>query len=221
VASEDRKSFSNQEGARIVDDLIGAIRENKQRLSDIDGAIGDGDHGVNMAKGFGFCAEELENNPGDLSYSLGVLGKMLMMRIGGAMGPLYGSLFRSMAKVSQDRKDIDAEVFKEMLEAAGQGIRGLSQAKIGDKSLVDTLFPAVESYGKALEEGKGFEDALDVMAAAARAGRDSTKDLVSKIGRSSRLGERSRGVLDAGAASCCLVLETMADSIKHLINAGK
>ena len=77
-----------------------------------------------------------------------------------------------------------------MLETAEQGIRSLSQAKIGDKSLVDTLFPATESYNIAVEEGKGFGDALDAMVAAAQAGRDSTRDLVSKIGRSSRLGER-------------------------------
>jgi dihydroxyacetone kinase-like protein len=93
----------------------------------------------------------------------------------------------------------------------------LSRAEIGDKSLVDALYPAVDSYGKALEEGKDFEESLDAMVEAARAGRDSTKDLVSKIGRSSRLGERSRGTLDAGAASCCLILETMAAGIKELI----
>jgi dihydroxyacetone kinase-like protein len=214
------KSFSNQEGARIVDDLVQAIRENKQRLSDIDGAIGDGDHGVNMAKGFNICAEELAKNPGNLSHSLGVLGKTLMMRIGGAMGPLYGNLFRSMAKASQGKAAIDAAVFKEMLEAAEQGIRALSQAKVGEKSLVDALYPAVDSYKRAVDQGKSFQEALEAMAAAASEGRDSTKDMLSKIGRSSRLGERSRGVLDAGATSCCLILETMAGSIKSLIDTG-
>jgi dihydroxyacetone kinase-like protein len=211
------KAFSNGEGAGIVSDLIRSIQENKQHLSDIDGAIGDGDHGVNMAKGFAFCADELEKNPGDLSHGFGVLGKILMMRIGGAMGPLYGSLFRSMSIAIQGREYIDAQGFKEMLEAAEQGIRGLSQAKVGEKSLVDTLYPAVESYANALEQGKDFQESLKAMVEAARAGRDSTKDLVSKIGRSSRLGERSRGVLDAGATSCCLILETMAYSIEKLL----
>jgi dihydroxyacetone kinase-like protein len=213
----DVKSFTNQEGARIVDDLTVAIRENKQQLSEIDGAIGDGDHGVNMAKGFGFAAEELEKNPGNFSHGLGVIGKTLMMRIGGAMGPLYGNLFRSMSKAIKDRESIDAEAFGEMLKAAGQGIGALSQARVGDKSLVDALYPAVEAYGKARERGKDFEESLEAMVEAARAGRDSTRDLVSKIGRSSRLGERSRGTLDAGAASCCLILETMAAGIKQLI----
>jgi dihydroxyacetone kinase-like protein len=211
------KSFTNQEGARIVDDLIAAIRENKQHLSDIDGAIGDGDHGVNMAKGFGLAAEELGQNPGNLSHGLGVLGKTLMMRIGGAMGPLYGNFFRSMAKAIQERESIDAGAFGEMLRAAGEGIRTLSQAEVGDKSLVDALYPAVDAYGNALEEGKDFEESLEAMVEAARAGRDSTRDLVSKIGRSSRLGERSRGTLDAGATSCCLILETMAAGIRELI----
>lgn len=212
------KGFSNQEGAGIVADLIRAIQENKQHLSDIDGAIGDGDHGVNMAKGFTFCAEELEKNPGDLSHSLGVLGKTLMMRIGGAMGPLYGSLFRSMAKAIQGKESIDAQAFGEMLQAARQGIQSLSQAKVGEKSLVDALYPAVDSYAEDLGQGKDFEESLDAMVEAARAGRDSTKDLVSKVGRSSRLGERSRGVLDAGATSCCLILETMAGSVKELLD---
>jgi dihydroxyacetone kinase-like protein len=212
------KAFSNQQGAGIIADLIEAIQENKQYLSDIDGAIGDGDHGVNMAKGFTLCAAELEKNPGDLSHGLGVLGKTLMMRIGGAMGPLYGSLFRSMSKAIQDKESIDSQGFGQMLEAAEQGIRGLSQARVGEKSLVDALYPAVESYRNALKQGKDFKESLDAMVEAARAGRDSTKDMVSKIGRSSRLGDRSRGVLDAGASSCCLILETMVSSIKKLLD---
>jgi dihydroxyacetone kinase-like protein len=211
------KSFSNQAGAGIVFDLIRSIQENKQNLSDIDGAIGDGDHGVNMAKGFTLCAEELEKNPGDLSHSLEVLGKTLMMRIGGAIGPLYGSLFRSMSKTIQGRDFIDAQGFGDMLGAARKGIESLSKAKVGEKSLVDALYPAVDSYAEALNKGLDFTESLEAMVEAARAGRDSTKDLVSKIGRSSRLGERSRGVLDAGATSCCLILETMAYSIKKLI----
>jgi len=170
-----------------------------------------------MAKGFGLCAEELDKNPGDLSHGLEVLGKTLMMRIGGAMGPLYGSLFRSMSKAIGDQESIDAQSFGRMLEAASQAIRNLSDAKIGDKSLVDTLYPAAERYAEDLAGGADFVNALDSMAEAGRAGRDSTRDLVAKIGRSSRLGERSRGVVDAGAASCCLILETMAGTIKHLI----
>jgi dihydroxyacetone kinase-like protein len=209
--------FGNDEGARILGDLIRAIQENKQTLSDIDGAIGDGDHGVNMAKGFALAAEELQKSPGNLSHGLGVIGKTLMMRIGGAMGPLYGSLFRSMSKAIQDKEVIDAEAFGEMLTAAQAGIRGITQAKVGDKSLVDVLYPAVEAYGRALAEGKNLEECLGAMVNAAQKGRDSTKDLVSKIGRSSRLGERSRGSLDAGAVSCCLILETMAGSIIGLI----
>jgi dihydroxyacetone kinase-like protein len=170
-----------------------------------------------MAKGFGLAAEELDRNPGNLSHGLGVLGKMLLMRIGGAMGPLYGSFFRSMSKAIQGKESIDAEAFGEMLQAAGEGIGALSGAKVGDKSLVDALYPAVDAYGNALEKGMDFEESLDAMVATARAGRDSTKDMVSKIGRSSRLGERSRGTLDAGATSCCLILETMAAGIKKLI----
>ncbi|MBD3242122.1 MAG: dihydroxyacetone kinase subunit L [Chitinivibrionales bacterium] len=204
-------SFSNSEGAVIVEDLVKAIREHKQYLSDIDGAIGDGDHGINMNKGFTMTAEALSDEPGDLSHSLKTLGTTLMNGIGGSMGPLYGMLFRRMAKACKGAEQIDAAVFAAMLTAAREGIGSISEAQVGDKTLVDTLFPAVDAYEKAVADGASFADALETMKAAAVRGRDSTKDMIAKLGRSSRLGERSRGTEDAGAASCCLILCTIAD----------
>jgi len=97
------KSFSNKEGAVIIENLITAIQENKQYLSDIDGLIGDGDHGINMNKGFQMCRVELEKNPGDLAYSAKVLSKILIMKIGGSMGPLYGKLFKGFAAELDDK----------------------------------------------------------------------------------------------------------------------
>lgn len=207
-------SFTAADGAGVVRDLIDAVHQNRQYLSDIDGEIGDGDHGINMNKGFTLCGDELDNNTYDFSGSLLCLSKTLITKIGGAMGPLYGTMFRSMGKTVADKEYVDGALFGEMLEAAVAGIRGISKADVGDKTLVDVLVPAESAYRAALSKDKSFSAALDAMAAAARTGRDSTKELVSKIGRSSRLGERSKGVIDAGAASCCLILETMADSIK-------
>ena len=214
------EQFANREGIRIVFDLIRAIQENKQYLSDIDGAIGDGDHGINMNKGFTLCRDELLAHPGDLTHGFKTLAKILMMKIGGSMGPLYGTFFKSLAAASDGADAIDAAVFGGMLASGREGIQKISEAKTGDKTLMDVLLPAEAAYRTAAQTGEPFRVCLDRMAEAAMQGRDATKEMAAKLGRSSRLGERSRGVIDAGAASCCLILETMAGTIGDLL-AGR
>ena len=214
------EQFSNREGIRIVFDLIRAIQENKQYLSDIDGAIGDGDHGINMNKGFTLCRDELLANPDNLTHGLKTLSKILVMKIGGAMGPLYGTFFKSLAAACDGVDAIDMAVFGRMLSSGREGIQKISDARPGDKTLMDVLLPAEAAYQAAAQTGEPFRVCLDKMAEAARQGRDATKDMVAKLGRSSRLGERSRGVIDAGAASCCLILETIAGTIGQLLICG-
>lgn len=211
------KTFTNKDGAIIIQNMILVIQQNKQYLSDIDGLIGDGDHGINMNKGFTMCREELDKNPSDLAGSAKVLAKILMMKIGGSMGPLYGKLFRGFAKELNGKDEIGIEDIGAALEGMLTQIQSISPAKPGDKTLMDTLVPAVDAYKKAVVEGKAFDVALDEMKAAAIVGRDSTKDMLAQLGRASSLGERSRGVLDAGATSCCLLLETLAESIKPIL----
>jgi dihydroxyacetone kinase-like protein len=211
------KTFSQDKGIVLVDRIIVAIQENKQYLSDIDGAIGDGDHGINMNKGFTLCREALDKQNGNASYGFKTLGKILMMKIGGSMGPLYGKFFMAVGKSLEDKEEIGKAEFAAALKAALTDIQKISPAKVGDKTLMDVLIPSVETLEAAVGEGASFEDALDRMSAAAEAGRDSTIDMVAKIGRSSRLGERSRGVMDAGSASCCLILTTMAATIKEIL----
>lgn len=209
--------FKNSEGAVIVDRMIDIIQENKQYLSDIDGAIGDGDHGINMNKGFTMTRDALEKDPGDFSHGLLTLAKVLMMRIGGSMGPLYGKIFKTMGKTFKDQSEINAALFNEALQGVKEGMASLSPAKVGDKTLVDSLYPAIDAFSDAMESEGGFGGALLVMKSAAEKGRDDTEDMVAKIGRSSRLGERSRGVIDAGAASCALLIGVMADAIVELL----
>jgi len=221
------QTFTNSEGSVITDKLILAIQQNKQYLSDIDGLIGDGDHGINMNKGFTMCREELDKNPGDLSYSLKVLAKILIMKIGGSMGPLYGKFFKAIGVALEGKEEIGIAEMGEALKAAVDAIASISPAKVGDKTLIDALIPAMAAYEKAQAEGKTFSEALEAMKIAAIEGRDSTKDMikgrdstkdmVAKLGRASRLGERSRGVLDAGATSCCLILETIANEAGLLL----
>jgi dihydroxyacetone kinase-like protein len=210
-------TFSNKKGAVITDKLILVIQQNKQYLSDIDGLIGDGDHGINMNKGFTMCREELDKNPGDLVHGLKALSKILMMKIGGSMGPLYGKFFKAISVALDGKEEIGIVEMGDALQAAVDAIASISPAQVGDKTLIDTLVPAVTAYKNAQNEGKSFPEALEAMKIAAAEGRDSTKDMVAKIGRASRLGERSRGVLDAGATSCCLILETIGNEGLELL----
>lgn len=211
--------FLNDKGIVIVDELIKTIQENAKYLSELDGAIGDGDHGINMNKGFTMCKDRLMDKQIDLSAGLNILGEVLLNEIGGAMGPLYGMFFIEMSKACNNQKQINSKVFKSMLEAAISGINevDLSQAKIGDKTMMDTLIPAVEAYTTAINHGKSFIEALEEMKIAAKKGKESTKELIAKVGRASRLGERSKGFLDVGAVSSWLILRSMADSMIQII----
>ena len=201
----------NSGQATIIEELAQVIVANKAWLSEIDGKIGDGDHGSNMAKGFGRAAERVHGKDMTLDVALLVLSDVLMSEIGGSMGPLYGLMFEDMATAIKGRAEIDAEAFSAMLNAGLVGVQGVGNAQVGDKTLIDTLVPAVAAFDAAKVEG--FAPALAAMAAAAEKGRDSTIDLVARIGRSSRLGERSRGVLDAGATSCWMILTSLGSSI--------
>ena len=209
------RAITNADGQPVVQALIDVIKANRDHLSDIDGLIGDGDHGVNMAKGFSLAEARLAGNTVSMAEAMDTLGFILMSEIGGSMGPLYGNLFIDMAATAKDVERIDAETFSAMLKAAIGAIQELGEAKVGDKTLMDTLVPAEAAFAAAVAAGKSFDDAIDAMSEAAEKGKESTRDLVARIGRSSRLGERSRGVLDAGAVSCYLLLSTMGAAVKE------
>ena len=170
-----------------------------------------------MNKGFTMCEKKLEGTTYNLSEGLTTLGETLLEDIGGSMGPLYGMLFDEMAQACEDEEEITADVFAEMITASVEGIQDISPAQVGDKSLLDTLIPAKEAFVEAKEAGKDFAECLDAMNVAAEKGWQSTKDLVAKIGRASRLGERSRGVLDAGATSCYFIITTIGSTAKSLL----
>ncbi|CAN7533427.1 dihydroxyacetone kinase subunit DhaL [Mesorhizobium sp. LjNodule214] len=209
------QQFENASAGDIVLSLADRIIENRAYLSEIDGKIGDGDHGVNMAKGFGMAADRIRGNDMSLATAFDTLGTVLMTEIGGSMGPLYGVMFTQFAETIEGSPSIDARTFSAMLTNGLDGVQSIGSAKVGDKTLLDTLVPAIEAFDAANAGGKPFPEALDALVVAAEKGRDSTKDLVARIGRASRLGERSVGVLDAGATSCALILETLAHGAKQ------
>lgn len=214
------QTFSKDSGSLIIDNLIITFQKNKQYLSDLDGLIGDGDHGINMNKGFTMAREELDKNPGDLVHGLKVISRILLMKIGGAMGPLYGKFFSGMAVSLEGKDNIGINEIGDSLEAVIQSLKSISPAKAGDKTLLDSLLPAIEAYNADRNSGKTFQDALFSLKTASRQGLESTRNMVAKIGRASRLGERSLGVLDPGAASCSLILETISDCILDLLKDG-
>ena len=144
------------------------------------------------------------------------LGDVLISEIGGSMGPLYGTLFLEMAEAGKGAARVDAEVFLRMLDRATSAVRDVSGAQLGDKTILDALVPALDAYRASVAANAGFAAALGAMRAAAQRGMESTRDMVARVGRSSRLGERSRGTLDAGAASCALLLGVMADTLTEL-----
>lgn len=209
--------FANGEGRSILLNMVRAIQDNKQYLGDVDGLIGDGDHGMNMNKGFTLYAEELGEDAVSFSDGLFDLGALLLNRIGGSMGPIYGTVFMKMSDAANEAEEIDLPLLAAMMRAGLEGLYDIVDARQGDKTLVDTLYPAVQSLEADALHGTAFRDALANMRAAAEAGWKSTENLVARYGRSARLGERSRGVLDAGATSCKLILWAMAEGIEALL----
>ena len=214
------QTFKNNDGKIILLKIVKAIQDNKAYLGEVDGLIGDGDHGMNMNKGFTLFADRFSAEDFSFSQGLDYLGTILFSEIGGSMGPIYGTIMMDAAEAGEELSEISVADLAAMLSAGLAGLEDIVDARVGDKTLVDTLGPAVESLKASAKAGESFEIALPKMKTVAKTGRDSTKELVAKYGRSARLGERSRGVLDAGAVSCCLILTSMADGILELVTKG-
>jgi dihydroxyacetone kinase-like protein len=210
--------INNADGKPVLLKMVAAVQKNKDYLSEVDGLIGDGDHGMNMNKGFTLFGDRIAATQMSFTGGLEQLGNLLFSEIGGSMGPIYGTIFMDMADAGEKHALIDLGVFADMVDAGLAGLCDIVEARPGDKTLVDTLTPARDALKGAAAAGKDFAAALEDMKAAAARGKDATKDMIAKFGRSSRLGERSRGVLDAGAVSCCVILTAMADGILEMLN---
>ena len=206
----------------VVLDMVAVIVREQGFLSEIDGKIGDGDHGINMGKGFRIAGERLSagGGPFGLAQGFATLGDTLLGDIGGSMGPLYGTFFTEMADALDGAERINAARFSAALRAGVETVADIGGAKVGDKTLMDVLVPAQAAFDTARERGEGFAACLHAMKEAAAAGLESTRDMVARVGRASRLGERSRGTLDAGAASCNLLLAALADGLLRELGHG-
>ena len=182
------------------------IAEQRDYLVDLDRAIGDGDHGENMDRGFKTAVEALEQaQPGSVAEVLKTVAKTLMSTVGGAAGPLYGTAFLRASKAAGDG-DLDGAGVAAVIAGALDGIQARGKATTGEKTMVDAWTPALEAARAAAESGSDPAAVLEAAATAAEAGAAATEPLRATKGRASYLGERSIGHLDPGAVSTSLIL---------------
>lgn len=198
---------------RFVRGFAKVVAENKEYLTQLDSAIGDADHGINMDRGMRAAQAKLDGVPeGDVGNLLKTVGMTLVSTVGGAGGPLYGTLFLQMGTAVTGRPELSPQDWAEALTKGVEGVVMRGKAELGDKTMVDALAPARDALKEALEEGASFGDALRRSAAAAEDGMKGTIPLVARKGRASYLGERSAGHQDPGATSSYLLLKTAADT---------
>lgn len=188
------------------------IEENKLYLSELDAAIGDGDHGLNISKGFKAVVEKVKDLPeDDLGNILKNCGMALVTNVGGASGPLYGTAFMNGSRVVTKKSSIDINDFIEILQTSLDGIKMRGKSIEGEKTMIDALSPAIGAGRKALDENKSSKDILIAIRDAAKNGMENTKNIIATKGRASYLDERSLGHQDAGATSMYLILNTIAE----------
>ena len=190
------------------------IEQNKLYLSELDGTIGDGDHGLNMSKGFKALNNKIsEINTDDIATILKVCGMTLVSTVGGSSGPLYGTAFIKGALVTANKTSIDVNDYINILQQALDGIKARGKSKEGEKTLIDALSPAITAGSEALSHNMSDKEILNAISEAAKDGMEKTIDIMATKGRASYLGERSKGHQDPGATSMYLILNTITKNI--------
>ena len=196
-----------------ITSAAGVIEVNRDHLTQLDAAIGDADHGINLARGFAAVLTALDAKPAATPGAVLILtGSTLISKVGGASGPLYGTAFRRAGQALGTAEDADLAALSQALEAALAGVQQLGAAREGDKTLVDALAPATRALAKAVAEGASQADALAAVVAAAAEGAAATVSMQARNGRASYLGPRSVGHEDPGAASTVLILTALRDA---------
>lgn len=189
------------------------IVENKDYLTDLDSAIGDADHGINMYRGFQAVLAKLPAvEDKDIGTIFKTVGMTLLSTVGGAAGPLYSTVFIQAGNKLKGKMELTLSDWAVALEAATSGVVNLGKAVLEDKTMVDALTPAVQALNDAVKQGLSMDEALKESAKAAEEGMIGTIPLVARKGRASYLGERSAGHQDPGATSSFLLLETAVNA---------
>jgi dihydroxyacetone kinase-like protein len=206
-------AVSYDDVVRFLRAYADVIAENKDYLTQLDAAIGDADHGINMNRGMKAALAKLDGHPrGDIGALFKTAGMTLVSTVGGAGGPLYGTMFLQLGLPTAGKSDLEPGDWAAALQAAVAGVIARGKAELEDKTMVDALVPGRNAFGAALQDGASFAEALRRSADAAEGGMKATIPLVARKGRASYLGERSAGHQDPGATSSWLLLKTVADT---------
>lgn len=187
------------------------MEEEKEYLTELDQPIGDSDHGINLARGFGAVKDKFPMMEGkDIGTILKTVGMTLVSTVGGASGPLYGTAYMKAGMILAGKEEMDLPEFLEAMKAAVEGVEQRGKAKLEEATMLDAMIPSLEAMKAAAADGKAFKDVLEAGVKAAWAGAEHTKDLIATKGRASYVGERGLGHQDPGATSYCYMLEEIA-----------
>ena len=195
-------------------EIEASVRAERDHLVQLDAAIGDADHGINMTRGFEAVVQALGADAGSPPGKLLILaGRTLVSTVGGASGPLWGSALRSGGRTLGDQATFEGPQLVEVLAAALASVKDLGTAALGDKTMVDALEPAVDKLRERIAAGDSLGQALDEAAGAAEAGMRATIPIQARKGRASYLGERSVGHQDPGATSTALIMRALQKAV--------
>lgn len=205
-------SLDTKQMAAIIEGMAKKIGAEKDYLTQLDNEIGDGDHGINLARGFEAVEKKLPSLAGgDIGALLKGVGMQLVSTVGGASGPLYGTAFMKAGMACKGLTELDGPAFVKAMEAAVDGIKMRGKATEGEKTMLDALCPALKVMQDEVAAGKSLKEALQDAAAAAEKGVEYTKTIIATKGRASYLGERSLGHQDPGATSSLYLLQVLAE----------
>ncbi|TIS96024.1 dihydroxyacetone kinase subunit DhaL [Mesorhizobium sp.] len=200
----------------MFDAIAVAIEADKDRLCQLDGVIGDADHGIAMALGFGAVRDALallDLPATEPTALLNTAAKSFLNAVGASSGPLYATAFMRGAAAVKGKATLTGADFIALFQAMAQGIQDRGKAEIGEKTMVDAWLPAAQAAAAADAAGKSLSESLEAALQAAERGAEATKNMIAAKGRSSRLGERSLGHMDPGAASAFTVIGAMRKSL--------
>lgn len=190
------------------------VTENRTYLTELDSAIGDADHGINMVRGMTAVMEKIDAAPpAAIDALFTTVGMTLVSTVGGASGPLYGTFFLRFATMAGTVTELDGAALAAALRAGFEGVIARGKAELNDKTMVDSMSPALDALDAAVASGASVSDAAAAAFAAAEAGRETTIPLVARKGRASYLGERSAGHLDPGATSTAMLFQSLAGAL--------
>ena len=213
-----KESIDTKNFITILNNICETIEKEKDYLSELDRAIGDGDHGVTMSIGWTAVKEKLNDiNPEDGFQKICTqIASSFLSAVGASAGPLYATALMRGGMAVKDLDILDAVGFAKFLDAASKGIKERGKAEVGDKTMLDVWVPAAEEMNKNADEGNNLISSLESTVEKAENAMNETKNLLSKKGRSSKLGERSIGHIDPGAASSFIIIKSIYQSIKDM-----